>query len=164
MFLTEICFVHNKLEEQLPPAGALSWWEELLPKELPFQFSVAWKNFNPLLITFCLFPKDLGTLKCCLCQIIYSHFQVWALETTRTGIQTLPPLGVGEGWAFLSPKLLQIMEGLVSILLSPCMGMSTTVNNSWVTSDKRACERSFFTVVMTLDNFYSVYLSVTVHG
>lgn len=36
MFLTEICFVQNKLEEQLPHAGALPGWEDLLSKELPF--------------------------------------------------------------------------------------------------------------------------------
>lgn len=112
VFLTEICFVHNKLEEQLPHAGALPKWEELLPKELPFQFSVAWKNLNPLLIAFCLFPKDLGTLGCRLHQITKHCFQ------ERKGAAYLfpfPSVGSGEHQDSISLGL-----GRVGLSYQPC--------------------------------------------
>lgn len=72
-------------------------------------------------------------------------------------------LGIGEGWTLLPAMLLQITEGSVSILLSPSMGRQLSATHEFP-QIKPLVKKHFVPVVMTPDNFCSVYLSVSVHG
>lgn len=118
----------------MPHAGAIPRWEELLPEELPFQFSVAWKNLNPLLIIFCLFPEDLGTVGCFQCQISTHHFQE---RKGAANLFSFPSVGSGQhhdwdpdpvspwvwgGLSFPITQAVKTIEDPTSILLSPSMG------------------------------------------